>query len=164
MTQPAQPKFSDFFTKLHDDAAFRARFVADPAATLRQAGFDPTKLNIPANIDANTLNAKLDALFSAKQAFRMPTSAEVSRLSADQLWSDFGIIKGATGEDGDPPIVVAVVAYGTAVAVGTQAVVVGRPVPLNERTFTVRAANGAVVEGLNLDEVATLFQKMNQST
>lgn len=117
----SQLKFSDFFTKLRNDVDFRTRFAADPAATLKAEGFDPASLSLPSNIDLDALSKKLDSLFTGKEGYTTPTQDQVSRLSADELWAKFNIIKGATAtalRDEVSPIVVAVVAYGTAVAVG----------------------------------------------
>lgn len=154
----SQPNFSSFFVKLRKDEVFRARFVKDPAATLKAEGIDASKLDIPTKIDASKLDERLDLLFSERDTYKMPSAGDVERMSAEELWDRFSIIKGATGAGADVPIVTAVVAYGAAVAVGTQAVVVGRAIP--ERRFAVRGPQGHVLEDLTMDEVVTLFRKM----
>lgn len=123
--------FSEFFARLHSDPKFRARFAASPAAVLAEAGFDPKKLQLPSNIDADELAGRLERLFSGRQVYEVPTPEVAEKLSADELWSRFNVIRGtASHSAGDTvPLVVAVVAYGTPPVTGTPVVVTGHQLP-----------------------------------
>ncbi|MEX1367951.1 MAG: hypothetical protein AB1Z98_32780 [Nannocystaceae bacterium] len=156
----SQEKFSELFTKLHKDGGFRSRFAKDPAAALRAEGFDTSKLALPKKIDLAQLDQKLERLFSGREAYVPPTPEVAGRMSADELWSKFGIIGGSQAAT-DVPIVVAVVAYGAAATVGTPSVVVGRS-PAAERRHTVLGPDNMRVEDLHLDEVADLFIKVGR--
>lgn len=154
----SQEKFSALFTKLHKDDAFRARFAKDPAAALQAEGFDASKLDLPKKIDLAQLDQKLERLFSGREAYVPPTPEAAERMTADELWSKFGIIGGGRAA-ADSSIVVAVVAYGAAATVGTPSVVVGRS-PAAERRHTVLGPDNMRVENLHIDEVADLFIKV----
>ncbi|MCG8459026.1 MAG: NHLP-related RiPP peptide [Holophagales bacterium] len=111
---------TDFFKRLHTDEAFRRRFSTDPAAALREEGFDPDKLNLPSEIDPAQLERRLSAVFEQGEETEIP-GPEHADLSADELWTRFNMI---SPQEGQPvPLVVAVVAYAGPPVVATVTVV-----------------------------------------
>ena len=123
--------FSQFVTRLHDDTAFRTLFAKSQAQALQEAGFDPSMFVLPSQIDYNQLTQRLNNVFRGSEQVTLNSTSEAANLSADQIWQRFGVI-GLTSEasgliavaDDPTAIVVAVVVYGSSVAVSNSNIAV----------------------------------------
>jgi len=108
--------------QLHDNPTLRARFARDPGGTLRSLGVDTSGLDLPASVDPARLTKLLDDAFSGRAVAQAPSKAELSGLSAEQLWERYGQVRTvsasrriAAGED--PIILISPVIVGPIVVV-----------------------------------------------
>lgn len=112
---------SEFFARLGEDKAFRERFAKDPAAVLREAGYDPDQLELPTLIDPDALERRVTRIRRGEEDLT-GDEAELARLSADELWDRFAIVRLRDGAD---PVSASVVqGPATAVVYGTTATTV----------------------------------------
>lgn len=180
--------FSAFVTRLHNDPQFRQQFANAPAQTLRQAGYDPTMFALPDKIDANALGQRLTRVFSNQEQVTISDEKAVAKLTPDQLWQQFGVIGLTSTEQNlvssvadvsSDAVAIAVVIYGSAVAVSNSNVAVvtqGVPVwmksiqqlqvlrslaqqPRGSLQFSVAGPDGVAVHGLNADTVSAVLDR-----
>src|SRR5262245_39632393 len=86
-----QRTFSELLVRLHDDPAVRKRFADSPATVLREEGYDPDLLALPAKIDAAALEQQLNRIFREREPLTGDV-ATVAKMSPDQLWERFKVI------------------------------------------------------------------------
>jgi|GEM_PF-1697230 len=131
-------KLDNFVAKLRNDQDFRKRFAKDSVPTLREAGFDPDLLEMPANVSSEAILDKLSRVLDKHEEIAPPPPATASSMSADDLWNNLGVIGVkkevlddlpldrddlATDESGAAiSAAVAIVIYGSSMATSTNSV------------------------------------------
>jgi len=175
---------SELFSRLGEDKAFRDRFAKDPATVLREAGYDPDQLELPSQIDPEALEKRVTRIRKGEETLE-GTEAELSRLTANELWEKFAIVRLREGAD---PVSASVVhGPATAVVYGTTATNVvtstitgtsgGSNFMLSEAqahglrdligfdpellTFTIKGPDGVSVGELNAKTVEALLKRLD---
>lgn len=175
------PRFSSLFLRLSRDPEARKAFIKNPAEFIRGEGIDPELLDLPREIDAATLEAKIDAAFGDGDANWTADAEEAAKLNAEDLWSRFGVIaerarpgRGAdvsvvTSATSSSSVAAAVVVYGTSVVTSEGASVAFERARFlrgvarlrkSDLTFTITRPDGTAVDNLPANAVETLLRRM----
>ena len=166
-----KPRFSSLFLRLSRDQNLRRKFAENPQEFLRDEGFDPSRLELPSNIDLATLDARVEGAFGNDSDDWTASEAEVASMSADELWSRFGVIgeKSESDDNATASPLVAVVAYGTSVVTTEGATIAFERARTmrglmrlrkSDLTFSVKGPDGVAVEDLPAATIEALLRRL----